>query len=177
MIRWFDHKIRLIVLYAVATLVCIGTVLYFVNSFKGLQHTQKQLDEAHRIFEQTNALVASLNAAQTLSETYISTRDAEVLEDYHRVVNTVFQMVDTLFAELPESFQNQLLALLDLFEQKEVLLQRISTRRDYSKSTESLREQPEPTFESDLQMRVESRTEVDTTYTTQEDRGFLRRLF
>ena len=173
-----DHKVGLILLYTVATLVCIGALLYFVSSFRGLRHTQKELDEAHWIFERTNDLVGSLHEAQTFSEMYVTTRNPELLQSYHSVVDSVFQVVDILFVKLPEGQQNQLLALSDLFVQKEVLLQEISSRRDHSTPIQVRRDQPAPTHESGEQRRVESRVEVDTVFTTsEEERGFFRRIF
>ncbi|MDR0438340.1 MAG: hypothetical protein LBH22_08595 [Bacteroidales bacterium] len=163
--------------FFIATMICICATLYFVSSFKNLRNTQKQLDEAYRIFEKTNELVASLNVAQTFGERYIITQNADFLQSYRTEVDNGFRVMDTLFSELPETQQNQLLALADLFEQKEILLQKFSSRAYFTTYTNLLFEHPQiPVDKGNEQPRVESTIEVDTTF-VRNDRRFFRRLF
>ena len=170
----FFHKIG--VGFVVAMIICMSAILYFVNSFKGLRNTQKQLNEAHHIFEKTNELVASLNMAQTFGERYIITRNAEFLQNYRAEVDNAFRMIDTLFTELSETQQNQLLALTDLFEQKEILLHQFSNRNFSNYANILLGHFQEPVSMREEHPRVESKTEVDTTF-VRDDRRFFRRLF
>ncbi|MDR2907952.1 MAG: hypothetical protein LBU91_08200, partial [Bacteroidales bacterium] len=172
---WYQHKVSLIVLYTVATLVCMGAVFYFVSSYRSLRSTEKQLSDAQRMFEQTNALAVSLNAAQTFSEWYVVSRNVKFLKSYRMMVDSGFLMLDTLFEELPEEQQNEIIELSNLFEQKEILLQKMSSRRDFPDYADRLREQStvEDTIEN--QPRRESKIEIDTAYTPNA-RGFFRKI-
>jgi signal transduction histidine kinase len=124
----FNHKNG----YIVATLICIVAILYFVTSFKGLQNTQKQLNETYYTFEKTNALISSLNTVQALSERYIITRNTDFLQSYREEIDNGLRMMDTLLPNLPKSQQNQLLELANLFQEKETLLQEFSNQNDFS---------------------------------------------
>jgi signal transduction histidine kinase len=171
--NFFSHRVG----YIVATLICVSAALYFVASFRGLQNTQKQLDDAYRVFEKTNALVSSLNAAQMFGERYIITRNTDFLQNYRIEIDNGLRVMDTLFAELPENQKEQLLALTDLFEQKEILLQHFSNRNDFPNYANFLFKYPEtPIYIIDEPSRIESRIEVDTAFIA-DNRGFFRKLF
>jgi len=69
------------------------------------------------------------------------------------------------------------LALADLFEQKEILLQKFSSRTYFTTYANLLFEHPQmPVEKGNEQPRVESKIEVDTTF-VQNNRRFFRRLF
>ncbi|MDR1951081.1 MAG: hypothetical protein LBP96_02485, partial [Bacteroidales bacterium] len=163
--------------YFAATLICVTAVLYFVNSFRELRHTQKQLDEAYYIFEKTNALVSSLNMAQMFSERYVITQKPEFLQNYNEEVDNGLRVIDSLLPKLPKEQQNQLLALADLFEEKEILLQQ-DFNRDYFLNYENVFVATQQTnFNiSDEEFRIGSGVEIDTTFIP-DNRGFLQRLF
>ncbi|MCL2027966.1 MAG: HAMP domain-containing histidine kinase [Bacteroidales bacterium] len=171
--RLFGHKIG----YIVATFICIGAVFYFVNTLRGLQSTQKQLNEAYRIFERTNTLVSSLNMAQAFGERYIITQNVEFLNSYREEVDNGLLIIDTLFVELPETQQNQLLALAKLFEQKEILLQEDFDRNYFLNYENVFVATQQTTFHvSDDEFRIGTGTEIDTTFMP-DNRNFFQRLF
>ncbi len=173
--RWLNHKITLILLYSTATLVCVATILYFIKSYVEMRDTEKQLNTAQDIFEETNDLAVSLNMAQSFGEQYVTNRNTDFLRHYRAVVDSSFSRIDTLFSELSNVQQNQLLALFELFEQKEILLQKISERQPVFDYANVFKEEIDSVYENDFQYHTEPIIEIDTTTVT-ESRGFFRRL-
>ncbi len=173
--RISNPKVDLALLYGIATLVCVAASLYFISSFKDLRDTQSELSEAQYIFEETSDLVTSLNAAQMLGEMYVISRNPEFLKRYQAAVDSGFMMLDTLILDFSDVQQKRLFELSELFQQKEILLRKISSRPDFSNYSNILRERAKPTYEHNEQERiVEPKVESDTVFIN--NRGFFGRI-
>jgi diguanylate cyclase (GGDEF)-like protein len=170
--QFFTHKIG----YAIATLICISAILFFLHRLKGLQNTQKELDKTYAIFEKTNAMVYSLNAAQAYSKDYIITRDNLFLQLYADNVNEGLQTINTLLSELHEIHHEQLLELENLFEEKKILLLRLSNTTEFPYFADVLMKQAEIPVPDIKSSHTESQLETDTAF-IRDNRRFLQRLF
>jgi signal transduction histidine kinase len=172
-----SNRVKLIILYAFASLICIAAVSYFVSSYKGLRQSQEQLNEAQHIFEETNELVASLNKAQSLSSSYINKRNAGFLQEYNMEIEKSFHIIDTILTGLSTQNQDQLLILVDLLKQKTEILQKLSERKYFRQYLDTLRERSlRKVFRTKEKYKVESKVETDTVF-QKDNRNFFQRLF
>jgi diguanylate cyclase (GGDEF)-like protein len=172
--QFFTHKIG----YAVATLICISTIFFFLQRLKDLQHTQKELDRAFTIFDKTNALVNSLNTARAYSKDYILTRNSQFLQLYDENVIEGLQTMDALSSELNEIHQEQMFELKKLFDEKGVLMLRLTDPIEFPYFFENVLTEIQisrPVQHTTKSTHIETQVETDTTH-VQDNRRFLQRL-
>ena len=119
-------KVNAVIIYVLATLLCVGMVYYISNLKKSIGYQKDNIEKNERLLDLTNELIENVNNAQSYSNIYTFSTDDNHLNNFKVSIHKIEAINDSIINLCDDEFNKELLTDINkLLIKKEQILKDI----------------------------------------------------
>ena len=122
-------KVNAVIIYVLATLLCVGMVYYISNLKKSIGYQKDNIEKNERLLDLTNELIENVNNAQSYSNIYTFSTDDNHLNNFKVSIHKIEAINDSIINLCDDEFNKELLTDINkLLIKKEQILKDINNQ-------------------------------------------------
>lgn len=127
-------KRNAVIIYLLASLLCVGMIYYIVNLKKSINYQKENIERNDKILSLTNTLIDYVNKAQSHANIYTYTIDKSELDQFNFYIESISLTNDSI-SRICNTNNNNNIELLNqiisLLKDKEIIIKEISSQLSY----------------------------------------------
>ncbi len=170
-------KLNAVIIYLMASLLCIGMIHYIVNLKKSINFQRENIERNDKLLSLTNILIEKVNEAQSFANLYSFDGDNNHLNNYKESIKYIGALNDSILLHCTDTSNKKLLdEITDLLESKEQIIKEISSQYNTFNPYQELYNIIDNHKPNKNNNTTVTKTIQDTIVYKSEKKGFFKRL-
>lgn len=128
--RQYESRVKqnAVIIYLLASLLCIGMIYYIVNLKKSINLQKENIERNEDILNITNSIIENVNKAQTYANLYTHSANKIHLNNFNITITRIKSLNDSIVRYNNNYDKNTLNQIISLLKKKENIIKEISTQ-------------------------------------------------
>ena len=128
--RQYESRVKqnAVIIYLLASLLCIGMIYYIVNLKKSINLQKENIERNEEILNITNSIIENVNKAQAYANLYTHSANKIHLNNFNITLTRIKSLNDSIVRYNDNYDKNTLNQIISLLKKKENIIKEISTQ-------------------------------------------------
>ena len=128
--RQYESRVKqnAVIIYLLASLLCIGMIYYIVNLKKSINLQKENIERNEEILNITNSIIENVNKAQAYANLYTHSANKIHLNNFNITLTRIKSLNDSIVRYNDNYDENTLNQIISLLKKKENIIKEISTQ-------------------------------------------------
>ncbi|MBE6346031.1 MAG: hybrid sensor histidine kinase/response regulator [Lentimicrobiaceae bacterium] len=128
--RQYESRVKqnAVIIYLLASLLCIGMIYYIVNLKKSINLQKENIERNEEILNITNSIIGNVNKAQAYANLYTHSANKIHLNNFNITLTRIKSLNDSIVRYNDNYDKNTLNQIISLLKRKENIIKEISTQ-------------------------------------------------
>lgn len=128
--RQYESRVKqnAVIIYLLASLLCIGMIYYIVNLKKSINLQKENIERNEDILNITNSIIENVNKAQAYANLYTHSANKIHLNNFNITLTRIKSLNDSIVRYNDNYDKNTLNQIISLLKKKENIIKEISTQ-------------------------------------------------